>query len=454
MKSTWSQRFRNGLISVYGYYLRSKRFGPRFWDELERLEQLESLSLAEQAQLQGGQLARMVQFAYEKVPYYRRRFAECGIDPASAQHHTDLDRLPVLTRDDISNYENDLYAKDTRKRDYTDHHTSGTTGTRLNFRISNELHWVLKTASMYRHYAWAGIHPGERRLTLGGRKIPGARPFWSYNRAEDQLLLSIHHLNHQTADHYVDTLMEFGPSFAQGHPSGLARLAEQMLATGRSKRLKAVYTTGETLLPEQRAAIEAAFDCQVFDSYGQGEGLFYLGECEHHNGYHEFSYLGIAELEDGEDDQARTVLGTSLHNLAMPMLRYRLGDLAVPAKDTQCPCGRGLPLKIARVIGRIDDRIYLSPDLEDYLLPVTIRMHVKPYLQQGQTYQLRQTDLGRFDFALVAKTPPTESQQDAIIHILRHLLGGTADIRFVHSDDMSLISTSGGKVRNVISDVR
>ena len=454
MKVNAYQLARNVLVSGYGYYLYRKRFGPQFWAELKRLEQVEGLSLEEQASFQAERLADIVRYAHENVPFYRRRFDEAGIDSSSIRSQADLARLPVLTRDDIVGHQAELYADNIKKADYTSHHTSGTTGTRLDFRISNDLHWALRTANMYRHYAWAGIRPGDRRLTLGGRRIPGASSYWAYNRAEDQLLLSIHHLDRGTADGYIDALVDFSPTFAQGHPSGLARLAEYMLAAGKSRPLKAVYTTGETLLPEQRATIEAAFGCRVFDAYGQGEGLFYLGECECHTGYHEFSSLGIVELIDHGADEAQAVLGTSLHNRAMPMLRYRIGDLAVPAAHSQCPCGRGLPLKIERIIGRIDDRIYLSPDSEDYMLPVTIRMHIKPCLQQGQTYQLRQRDYGRFEFTLVADAPPAESQQGAVLRTLRHLLGDRAEIDFIYAGDVISISTSGGKMRNIVSDIR
>ncbi|MCG8347244.1 MAG: hypothetical protein MI924_05625 [Chloroflexales bacterium] len=443
---------RDAAINLYGLYLKRQRFNAAFWSELDRLQASEWLTLAEKEQAQCKLLAAMIQHAYEHVPFYRRRFDEYGIHPKQIQSIADLAKIPVLTKDDIRKNYDTLLATNVSAKSYLVHHTSGTTGTKLRFAISKQLHWTLKTAHLYRHYAWAGVNPGDRRVTLGGRAFAAKPPYWIYNRWENQLLLSIHHLTHQTANDYLAKIKEFAPVFLQGHPSGLARLAEYMCEAGQSYPVKAVFTTGETLLPDQREQIAAAFQCLVFDFYGQGEALFHAGECDRQRGYHGFSELGVIELQPVPNPgNLALVIGTSLHNFAMPMLRYQVGDLAQPVDHVECSCGRGLPLQIAHVVGRVDDRIYFSLHPQDYILPATIRMYIKPYLQDGQNYQLYQRDFNCFELYLVADKRISSEQKGKLRQMLCDVLGSQAHITV---EQRETLLTKGGKMRNIISNIR
>jgi phenylacetate-CoA ligase len=78
-------------------------------------------------------------------------------------------------------------------------------------------------------------------------------------------------------------------------------------------------TSSETLEPEVRAAVEQAFGVRVFDWYGQSERVAAIGSCEH-GSYHVMTdYSGVALLETDKRD-AWELVGTSLNNLAMPLV--------------------------------------------------------------------------------------------------------------------------------------
>lgn len=443
---------RDVAIGLYGFHLKRQRFTPEMYAHIEWLKETERFSLVEIRQLQSDLLVQIVNHAYANVPFYRKQFDDQGIEIGQIQGLDDLTLIPIINKDDIRQNFHEMLAKNINPKDYRLHRTSGTTGEKLIFAISKQHHWLQKTAHMYRFFAWAGIQPLDRRITLGARVISEKPPHWIFNRWENQLLMSIHHLNRQTVDSYLDKCRAFQPVFMQGHPTGITYLAERLLETGQRAPIKAIMTTGETLTDQQRAVIEEAFGCQVFDSYGQGEGLFYAAQCEAHGEYHESSEFGIIELRPQTDqpDGLASVIGTSLHNYAMPMLRYETGDLAAPSTEIQCRCGRGLPLKIKRVIGRIDDRIYLSNNTTDYILPVTVRMNIKPLLKPGQNYQFRQLDLDRYRFSLVTPTAISSHELHAFKTTLHKLVGESAQIDF---ETCERITTSGGKVRNVVSDV-
>jgi phenylacetate-CoA ligase len=134
-----------------------------------------------------------------------------------------------------------------------------------------------------------------------------------------------------------------------------------------------MFSTGEVLLPLHRAVIEKVFHTKVYDSYGHMERTVAITECPS-GGLHINPEYGILELVDRQPSAnvpARTaggatvvtarVLGTSLHNYSMPLLRYEIGDL-IELQDPQlpCTCGRAMPC-VQRIIGRHED-VITAPD--------------------------------------------------------------------------------------------
>jgi phenylacetate-CoA ligase len=126
---------------------------------------------------------------------------------------------------------------------------------------------------------------------------------------------------------------------------------------GSSVIPRLVFTGAELLHAKARREISSTFECDVLDYYGCGEMSLLMWECTEHMGFHmnvdsvatEFLNNGkvVGPGEEGE------IVCTNLHNYAMPLIRYRLGDVGVPIGE-QCSCDRNLPLmKVLR--GRSDD---------------------------------------------------------------------------------------------------
>ena len=115
---------------------------------------------------------------------------------------------------------------------------------------------------------------------------------------------------------------------------------------------------------------------EVFDIYGSTEVGAIAFECPTHTAYHVCIDATVVEfLRDDEpvsSGEAGELCVTGLHKWATPVIRYRIGDVAVPIDD-ECPCGRGLPL-MRDIQGRIVDFVvtldgrYVSPQLIMYTL--------------------------------------------------------------------------------------
>ncbi|HWL86722.1 MAG TPA: phenylacetate--CoA ligase family protein, partial [Polyangiaceae bacterium] len=124
-----------------------------------------------------------------------------------------------------------------------------------------------------------------------------------------------------------------------------------------------VVCGAERLYPNDRAELERAFGPAVFETYGCREVMLIASECEVHEGLHVSMENIVVEIvvteADGRQRPAREgemgeVVLTDLHNLGMPFIRYRNGDLAIQGSRARCPCGRHL-VRIAKVEGRAAD---------------------------------------------------------------------------------------------------
>jgi phenylacetate-CoA ligase len=110
-----------------------------------------------------------------------------------------------------------------------------------------------------------------------------------------------------------------------------------------------------TLSERRRNLVRSTFGVEVFDTYGSAEFSRIAFECEEHSGQHMITDSAVMEFldEEGEDvasGESGEVIVTGLHSYVMPLIRYELDDVAVPA-DERCGCGRSWPM-IKQIIGR------------------------------------------------------------------------------------------------------
>lgn len=439
---------RDLALNYYGWRLARRRFGKTFHQHLEFLMESQHWAPKQRLQFQLERLARLLKDAAEHVPFYGRHFAGCGFLPSQFASLEDLERIPPISKADILAQPNDFLHKDIARFPIERKTTSGTTGQKFSFCVPRDLASPFRLATIWRHYTWAGIKFLDRRVTLGGARFTTRPPYWSYNRSENQLLLSIHHLSEATALDYVGQIEKFAPVFLQGHPSGLALLSEFMLSRGIAYQVKAVFTTGETLAPEQRQLIEAAFRCRVFEEYGQGECVFSAQECTLHQGLREASELGVIQFLPRKDSVYAEVVGTSLWNQAMPFIRYRIEDLVIPfSAELGDQAEVTLPFKIKSVIGRVDDSLRATDGKT--VLAVTIRSLLKQVLGVGETYQLKQEEVR--DFVLKLSGPGSSQRGAAMQGLLTPVLGQAANVRVLFNEQ---VATAGGKVRSVVNGMK
>jgi phenylacetate-CoA ligase len=155
-------------------------------------------------------------------------------------------------------------------------------------------------------------------------------------------------------------------------------------------RPHALVTSAEVLEPADRALVERVFGCPVFNRYGCREVSVIASECPEHSGLHTMGEgLYVEVVRDGRPaapGELGTILITDLLNHAMPLIRYRIGDLGI-WEEGDCPCGRGLP-RLRRVAGRVTDFLVGSDGrLVSGIFLATYVVGQRPSLGQVQIQQ-------------------------------------------------------------------
>jgi phenylacetate-CoA ligase len=341
-------------------------------------------------------LAAIVAYAVATTAYWQRTFARLGLEPGTVRGPEDLGRLPLLERRTLRDEWAAFQSTAVADGDAIHTSTSGTTGGGLRVRATPEA-YARTWAQMLRHRRWAGVAPDAWRVTLfGSEVIPrarGARRLWTYNVPDRQILLSAYHLAPRWADRYR-RLLERRPLPVEGFPSVLHDLAILLgpACAGRP-RAQVVFTTGEALTPAARTAIGAAFGAPVLDHYGQDEKVGFVLQCAAGT-YHQVVEYGVLEVVD--DDGAPVAAGgeghlvwTGLVNRAMPLLRYRIGDLgAVDPAGADCACGVRYPA-VLPTLTRSGDSLHLagghrvSPRLLNQLLKECRTVAAAQFVQEA-----------------------------------------------------------------------
>lgn len=407
-------------------------------------------------ELQETRLQRLIRHAQLHVPYYAEMMQQRRLTPEDISSLADLQKLPLLSKAALrENLYFDLFADNHRKPEMLKIATSGSTGEPLVLyadRRQLEMRW----ASTFRSAEWTGWRFGDRQArlwhqTLGMTRTQVFREYldaWFMRR----LFIPAYEMNEQNLASLIDRLRRFRPLLIDGYAeifNFLAHYARQHGITGVEP--KAIMTSAQIMPPQVRAVIEKEFDTRVFDKYGSREFSGIAYECDHHQGHHIMAESYIIEiLKDGRPaspGELGEVVITDLNNYAVPLIRYRIGDLAVAMDpDEVCACGRGLP-RLGRIEGRAQALVFCA---NGTWLPGTFFAHFfKDYDFAVRQYQVVQNERKKVELKIVPESGFSTTVQEEILRQLHKFMGQEMQIDVSLVEHIPLLRT--GKRTGVIS---
>lgn len=160
-------------------------------------------------------------------------------------------------------------------------------------------------------------------------------PYWVAASGGQRLVLSSYHLNAATLPAYTRALREFAPDMLFGYPTSLDALCTLLERTGERVSIPRVLCSSEVLHTETWHAAQSHLGCRIVDYYGQAErvAFAYAMEPEGYRFLPGYAHVELVHRETQGDRQLLEVVGTSLWNHAMPLVRYCTGDLIRVPKD-------------------------------------------------------------------------------------------------------------------------
>lgn len=403
------------------------------------------------------QLDSLLRHAQVSVPFYRERIAGLPRDqPLTLETWR---TLPLLTRAELQAAGIALQSNALPTSHGATHVTrsSGSTGLPVQVRKTElcALYWRTFTLRdhFWRHRDLSGTLATIRFLSGGAEAAPPIQRSTGWGSATAAFNTGPSFALASTLDiaEQVRLLLQCAPDYLLTYPSNLRALARHCSAQGIAlPTLRETRTFGEALSDDLREVVRRAWNVPVADMYSADEIGYMALQCPDATHYHVMAEGVLLEVLDrngracGPGEVGRVVV-TPLHNFAMPLLRYVIGDYAEVGEP--CACGRGLPV-LTRILGRTRNLLTL-PDGRQLRPSMGILDYetVAPVRQA----QLIQRSLEHIEVRLVTSAVPSKAQEQALTALIQARLGYPFRVTLTYVDALS--RSRGGKFEDFISEV-
>jgi phenylacetate-coenzyme A ligase PaaK-like adenylate-forming protein len=349
---------------MHAYFVRNFVFplqeflkGNRTYKHLKELERTQWLSTNEMQEFQFRRLKEHLEFAYHQVPYYNRLLNEHGLQPSRITSVDDFSRIPFLTKEIIRKHSDELRPR-TQRRRVKRVSSGGSTGNPVSVFVDAD-RIAFDIAARLRAHRWFDVDIGAREVALWGSPIELTQQD-TLRKIRDRLinsrLLSAFNLGKTKLAENSEILKQFKPLKIVSYPSALYLFARYLKSAGftaNGRWPKAIFLTAEPLYDFQRELIESVFHCPVLTEYGCREGGLIANECPKKSLHVNAEGILVEVCGTVGIDGSGEIVITNMNSLAMPLIRYRTGDVSSIEKGL-CSCGRELP-RLRSVEGRRSD---------------------------------------------------------------------------------------------------
>lgn len=264
-------------------------------------------------------------YAFQNFPLYK-----------SLYEHIDLnkwDSIPFTTKEMLQQHLAEFESFYPKKFYVT---TGGVTGSPAKFYQSSNV-WFKELAFVYDFFEQHGYTPPAIKASFRGGDFGNLKKgeFWKTNPIHHELHFSPFHLSEKTIGNYVQKINEVKPKFFHGYPSALVSFTRLMVKAGLrlNYKIDCVFLISEAFSQHDIQFLKMYLHCEVTSFYGHSERLIFAAGNSELTSYTPNPLYGFVELIDKngnvikENNVIGELVGTSFDNNAMPLVRYRTGDL-------------------------------------------------------------------------------------------------------------------------------
>ena len=459
----------------------------KIWHEYQEMMRVEGWGLDELKNYQFLKLKKIINQAYESVPFYRERFHEIGFIPEDMRNINDIISIPPTTKEDIMlNFPEGITAQGMDRTQWKYVASSGTTRQIIgihDFRKAN-INWAagLRAHKLAGNHTigkkWMEIPPhmctnicgiddsgdGEKLfskkmfsfLLKGNYKDLGQHVYQYFYRQRQNIYRRITlpsfgsegtNIPEKDILAYIESIRKYRPHTLEGLPLYLYTFAKYLMKKEMPPpKVGVIKPFGGSMTSIMKETIGKAFACEVNDTYGCSEMGFIACDCEKHEGLHLFMDLYHIEICRNGKPVAPGELGklyiTDLENIAMPWIKYDVGDIGRYFIEDH-GCGRkSIRLQVE---GRIEDtlsnsrgELFTSDQIFDFFHG----------FREIDNFQLVEKSKGHFDLLCVPDNG-TEINKERIIQEFKRFYSPDAFIKLYIVKTIK--AEDGGKFRFVKS---
>ena len=440
------------MVSLYGYTWMKRRMGGIYNDEYAKARQRENFTATQWQDYTNEQVEKIVSHAFNNIPYYTQSFKKAGIgnNEINKISQYNISSLPVLTKEHLRQFGNNLLLNKTKEKGGKFFSSSGSTGTPTQILFSYSMHqrWYALFESRVRN--WAGVNSFMPRGMIGGRRVvtnaKDKAPFYRYNTFEKQVYFSAYHINKQNAANYLKGIKDHHVEYMTGYAMSNFFLAEFFRELKYEvPQMKAVITSSEKLTEDMRQVFKEVYNCKIYDGWSGVEACGLISECEH-GSLHISPDAGLIEVLTDDMQPAKigeegNVFCTGFLNYDQPLIRYAIGDRIV-LSEKKCTCGREMPV-VAEIAGRVEDVVIGSDGRK------MVRFHgIFTGLKSVKRAQVIQQSVEELMIRIVPDKKLTEEDRKAICAKLYSQLG---DIKIIIDEVEHIPLNKNGKFQAVVS---
>lgn len=427
-------------------------------DNLAQLKEFYRLPPEEQQKICQERLVNLLNHAAQHVPYYARVLRESGVFVNSNIDLTNFNHIPFLTKDILRNQFEKLKSDDLHKRRWKKNTSGGSTGEPVVF-LQDSHYSDMSLATKRWQYEQVGLQLGDVHIKLWGSErdiIVGSESIRTKmaNSVRNRTFLNAFRMSEKDMARYTRYIQLKKPVLIEAYVQSAYELAKYINSENiKISGVGAVMTSAGNLLPFMRREIEQAFHCSVFNRYGSREVGDMACEFRDHDGLHVSHYTHWIEIigPDGEPVQPGSkgeIVVTCLSNYAMPLIRYRIGDIGIPATINKSFTPHVVKLKA--VTGRTVD-VFITVDGtkvdgEYFTHLIYFRSWVKKFQFIQESYNTILLNIVKNNGSVVAEQELTEIQDK-----IKLVMGQACKVRINFVSN--ILAGDSGKYRYTISQV-
>jgi len=437
----------NSLFETY-----MKLTGYNISHATNELKKVQSLRSEEFHKWQDKQKWSIAKHHYDNNPFYRNKVGNYFPDK--------WEDIPIMEKSDYQDDLEKLLSKGyTRKNTYVAN-TSGSSGHPFFFAKNKEAH-AMTWALIKDRYNWHGLRLNSKQARFYG--IPLETTSYRQEKIKDSIInrirFPIFDMSDETLGKYLKKFRKIKFEYIYGYVNSLVLFARFLISNKKILReicpsLKICITTSEVLTSEDRRILTKGFGLKIINEYGVSEaGAIVAFENQKNNWLlnKETQFIEIVndqgfQMPDGE---IGNIVITDLYNIAMPFIRYLVGDIGMFKKDTKINGYKVLD----KLLGRTNDNIILpsgkvSPGLTFYYISRSI-LESSGVLKE---FIIRQTAVDTFIFDIVSDRDLNVNEIKEIQYKMIKYL--EPELKLIINRVKKIIRPPSGKLKHFYSEIK